>query len=396
MDELPEHDLATEEPMDGVTATNGVVSAEALCALHTGVKRRRPQTKTQAEHVVRKRRRRNEQKELVATLDGLLPESSRRCGFKGAGFRSPGVAGRSLFNVLSDTLEHVRSLSCAEWLSFSGPSPAAPLPVAAKLKTLKALGLRYRDVMLSCRSTVALEVVLEPETGELVLAALSAGAREWFKDAPWRVGEGTRVRDLVPADEGGANTVAELRAGVMSSRGRTTTTSASIYSMEANIRRDCKPHKELKRLRLARFYNSEAQAAPEAPEAAATGGAGAAGVARIDCVEYVVASAEVCFVCVFWGGARGACLLGYVHACIRTVSYMHACIIHAYIHTCIDVYRLTSIHTYPHTHTHTNMPAHTRTHARTRTHTHTHTHTGMVPGVGQARRRQRLSGYPPM
>ena len=142
---------------------------------------------------------------------------------------------------------------------------------------------------------------------------------------------------MVPADEGGANTVAELRAGVMSSRGRTTTTSASIYSMEANIRRDCKPHKELKRLRLARFYKSEAQAAPEAPEAAATGGAGAAGVARIDCVEYVVASAEVCFVC-FWrggegGGARGAaCLDMYMLAYVEYHTCMHASFMQIYIH----------------------------------------------------------------
>jgi len=56
-------------------------------------------------HTDRKRRRREEQNTLVARLDRLLPDESRRGSFKGAGPRSAGVWGRSFFNVLSGSIE---------------------------------------------------------------------------------------------------------------------------------------------------------------------------------------------------------------------------------------------------------------------------------------------------
>ena len=57
----------------------------------------------------RKRRARGEKNELLASLDTLLPDDARRGGFKGAGSRSAGVMGRSTFNILTDTIHHLRA-----------------------------------------------------------------------------------------------------------------------------------------------------------------------------------------------------------------------------------------------------------------------------------------------
>ena len=82
-------------------------------------------------HTDRKRKRREEQNLLVATLDRILPEDARRGGFKGAGLRSPGVWGRSFLNVLTDTIEHVKNVGAGA--------------AASKPKTLTELSLSYRD-----------------------------------------------------------------------------------------------------------------------------------------------------------------------------------------------------------------------------------------------------------
>lgn len=61
----------------------------------------------------RKRRVRDEQNELLASLDKLLPGDARRGGFKGAGPRSAGGLGRSTFNILTDAIHHLRSQHAA-------------------------------------------------------------------------------------------------------------------------------------------------------------------------------------------------------------------------------------------------------------------------------------------
>ena len=82
-------------------------------------------------HTDRKRRRREEQNTLVARLDRLLPDESRRGGFKGTGSRSAGVWGRSFFNVLSDSIEYLKNL---------GPHSGSIAPMA-----LPTMGLTYKD-----------------------------------------------------------------------------------------------------------------------------------------------------------------------------------------------------------------------------------------------------------
>ena len=85
-------------------------------------------------HAERKRRRLVEQNQLLATLDRLLPDDARRGGFKGAGPRSAGVWGRSVFNILTDTIHHLRAQNMG---NLDGGT--------TKNETLVALGLSYRD-----------------------------------------------------------------------------------------------------------------------------------------------------------------------------------------------------------------------------------------------------------
>ena len=74
-----------------------------------------------------------------------LPERARRGGFKGAGPRSTGVWGRSFFNVICDTIAHLRDKGLGD------PDNTAPSP-------LMTLGLNYRDLIMSSSTSIALEV----------------------------------------------------------------------------------------------------------------------------------------------------------------------------------------------------------------------------------------------
>ena len=89
---------------------------------------------------VRRRKWRDEQKQLVSMLDVLLPDSARRAGFKRAGLRSAGVSGRSFFNVLSDTIDYVKTLGPA--LTHHSPTETSG---SSLCKTAFGVGLRYRD-----------------------------------------------------------------------------------------------------------------------------------------------------------------------------------------------------------------------------------------------------------
>ena len=58
----------------------------------------------------RKRERREERNSLVSALDQVLPHDVRSCDFRGAGTRSAGLLGRSITNVLADTVEYLKTL----------------------------------------------------------------------------------------------------------------------------------------------------------------------------------------------------------------------------------------------------------------------------------------------
>ena len=86
---------------------------------------------TKMKYMDRKRKRREELNSLVSALDGILPPEARRGGFKSAGPRSAGRAGRSAINVLTDAVEHLRLLdSCVQ---------------SQRPKNLADLRMTYRD-----------------------------------------------------------------------------------------------------------------------------------------------------------------------------------------------------------------------------------------------------------
>lgn len=58
----------------------------------------------------RKRQRRCLQNTLVSALDRALPDQARRKAFKGAGSRSAGIRGRSVFNVLTDVIGYIKAM----------------------------------------------------------------------------------------------------------------------------------------------------------------------------------------------------------------------------------------------------------------------------------------------
>ena len=211
----------------------------------------------------RKRWRREVQKTLVAKLDLLLPEEARRGGFKGAGPRSAGVWGRSFFNVISDTIAHLRDKGLGD------PDNTAPAP-------LMTLGLNYRDLIMSSSTSIALEVAVDA-SGQLLLRDLSVGARDWFRGAPWPVGAYSHMWDLVDAEDW--TVMEQLRDSL-----RKAATSASTAAMM---------NKSQRKVRLAHFSTCEYQ-----PDVIGEGKETAlvASTRYIDVVEYVDATMSVsCF-----------------------------------------------------------------------------------------------------
>ena len=61
-------------------------------------------------HSLAKKKQRMERNAYIAALDVLLPDKARSKVFKGAGSRSPGTQGRSIFNVLTDSIAHIKTM----------------------------------------------------------------------------------------------------------------------------------------------------------------------------------------------------------------------------------------------------------------------------------------------
>ena len=104
----------------------------------------------------RKKRRRNQQKMMVARLDCLLTQVGARKQhgeFKGAGPRSAGVGGRSIVHVLSDTIDHLldgRVSSVPKQVSDSCTDISDSTSFGPKaLRMLANLSLGYREIPVS-------------------------------------------------------------------------------------------------------------------------------------------------------------------------------------------------------------------------------------------------------
>lgn len=144
-------------------------------------------------HAQRKRKRREEQNKLVAHLDSLLPAEARNKYFKGAGPRSAGIWGRSFFNVMVDTISHLRSSGVTTWRgaaleganseAVAPPPPSLAAPIVVPVPLSRLGGLCFEDVMMSSHSILALQVTVTQ--GDLTVNSLGAGARVWFAHAPF-------------------------------------------------------------------------------------------------------------------------------------------------------------------------------------------------------------------
>jgi hypothetical protein len=127
--EVANVEMAAEADMADVNF--GLVNVDPGAPLAS--KSNRPRNKEKDSE--RKRKNRLDQNELVLKLDALLPEWARRFCFKGAGSRSAGVRGRSLFSVLSDTIRSIRVLKANE-------EHSTPI---ANIKTFSELGVTMED-----------------------------------------------------------------------------------------------------------------------------------------------------------------------------------------------------------------------------------------------------------
>lgn len=106
--------------------------------------------KSQISKLQRKRKMREERRDLLRNLDSLLPEDARRSNpFKTSGSRACGTSGRSLDNVLYDVVEYIRQ----ERAFHSSSSQAGTASSKHTGKTDFA-----RDIFLSSHSVFAAEV----------------------------------------------------------------------------------------------------------------------------------------------------------------------------------------------------------------------------------------------
>jgi hypothetical protein len=116
-------------------------------------------------------------KRLVATLDSVLPTDFRSVPCpNGAGARSLGNAGRSAHDVLADAVRFVAARR-------------HKLDQQAMLTERASL----MQTMLRSRGAITVEV----ETFDCIIAAMSPGAENFFKDAPWGNMIGQSLRDFV-------------------------------------------------------------------------------------------------------------------------------------------------------------------------------------------------------
>ena len=240
----------------------------------------------------RKKRRRNQQKLMVARLDCLLTQVGARKQhgeFKGAGPRSAGVGGRSIVHVLSDTIDHLLdgtvssvpkqvSDSCTDISESTSFGPKA-------LRMSANLSLGYREILMSGKTIVALEVENGAGSGEPLVTRLSAGAVDWFRDSPWPVTAGTRVRDLFDSTSWPVMEQ-QLRLRLDGSLRNAGLTGSSSSALELSS-----PQLQVPVARIAHF--SRHRYIKAIPSMHWEGGAGAAYQERwLDVVEYVQASAH--------------------------------------------------------------------------------------------------------
>ena len=140
-----------------------------------------PEGSSQGRHRDDAKRRRH--KEFVKNLDALLPEAYRSIPVKNcAGRRSLGSEGRSLHDVLVDTIQ------CLKAMRPRGEAGGADEHTPAHSEALgrEVSGAALRDGLMSSHSLA----VMELEMPSWTITSLNPAAKELLGETPWASSEG--------------------------------------------------------------------------------------------------------------------------------------------------------------------------------------------------------------
>ena len=157
-------------------ASKAKVNVEADVPAAKGEPRRRNRAIASAQ----RRNQRVRQNQLITQLDSILPAKGSKSA-NGAGKRSLGAAGRSLQNVLLDTIENVRSWHACKAEDASEETMlylAEEAPLSAGVNVHSSI---FRDSIQSSHALAALEISMP---GWTVLSA-NPGARHFFSGLPF-------------------------------------------------------------------------------------------------------------------------------------------------------------------------------------------------------------------
>ena len=131
----------------------------------------------------RRKGTRRKQKELVGIIDALLPEDVRaKASHNCAGERALGTEGRSLHDVLEDTVKCLRQIERTQGkgaLARYHPSRRQPPPLAIDDLSLQQGFFSAHDM-----------AVFEVELPEWVIRATNPGAKLLFGETPWGGADG--------------------------------------------------------------------------------------------------------------------------------------------------------------------------------------------------------------
>jgi hypothetical protein len=122
-------------------------------------------------------------KEFVKNLDALLPEAFRSIPVKNcAGRRSLGSEGRSLHDVLVDTIQCLKAMKPRDVAGDADEhTPAHSVALGSEVS-----GAAMRDALMSSHSLA----VMELEMPSWTITSLNPGAKELLGDTPWASSEG--------------------------------------------------------------------------------------------------------------------------------------------------------------------------------------------------------------
>jgi hypothetical protein len=183
-----------------------VSCADATHAQHQGQSALPEEPEGSCARSICRKEKRHRQKQNVNTLDALLPEAFRRNPVKNcAGRRSMGTEGRSLHDVLVDTIQCLKSMRAHdESVDANCGGPGGPTIANEHSHAQTGASSRQvtpetmRDGIMSSRSLA----VMELEMPSWTIISLNPAARDLFGDTPWGSCEGQCLANsIVPFED---------------------------------------------------------------------------------------------------------------------------------------------------------------------------------------------------